>query len=315
MEKGRVFIGDDEGHVQAFRLKDGRKLWDFKAGHRVIGGPTASHGIVVFGSADKHIYGLSAAEGKLLWSIATTQPVLGSVTIDKGVAYVGGSDSTFRAINIRTGRILWAYRGLRGYVMTRPLVTKDKVIFGAWDNTLYCLRKSDGSELWRWTGGLTRMHFSPAQVWPVTAGDRVFIVDPQRAMTAIDIHTGETLWRTFQSKVRESLGLSRDDRRLYAKTMQDSIVCYAAYSDSPEQLWATHADIGYEHAPCMLPERDGIVYGSTNDGETFALEGKTGRLLWKHKNGNSLMNTVVPLGKRRLLFTNTEGTLGLLSYE
>ena len=315
VEKGRVFIGDDEGHVQAFRLKDGRKLWDFKAGHRVIGGPTASHGIVVFGSADKHIYGLSAAEGKLLWSIATTQPVLGSVTIDKGVAYVGGSDSTFRAINIRTGRILWAYRGLRGYVMTRPLVTKDKVIFGAWDNTLYCLRKSDGSELWRWTGGLTRMHFSPAQVWPVTAGDRVFIVDPQRAMTSIDLQTGETIWRTFQSKVRESLGISQDGERLYAKTMQDSIVCYAAYSDSPEQLWATHADIGYEHAPCMLPERDGIVYGSTNDGETFALEGKTGRLLWKHKNGNSLMNTVVPLGKRRLLFTNTEGTLGLLSYE
>ncbi len=313
--KNRVFVGDDEGHVQAFSLRDGHKLWDFKSGHRIIGGPAVSKGIVVFGSADKHIYGLSARSGDLLWKVETRQPVLGSVTIDKGVAYLGASDSTFRAINIRSGKVLWEYHGVRGYVMTRPLVTRDRVIFGAWDNTLYCLRKTDGAELWRWTGGLTRMHFSPAQVWPVTSGDRVFIVDPQRAMTAIDINTGETIWRTFQSKVRESLGLSADGARLYAKTMQDSIVCFSAKSEKPQQIWATDAGIGYEHAPSMLPERDGIVFSSTNDGETLALEGKTGQLMWKHKNGNSMMNTVLPLGRRKVLLTNTEGSVVLLRFD
>ena len=315
VEKKRVFVGDDEGRVQAFSLRDGQKLWEFKAGARIVGGPAADKGIVVFGSADCKIYGLKASDGHLLWTLQASQPVLGSVSIDRGTAYVGASDSTFRAIDIRTGRLLWAYRGLRGYVMTKPLVTRDRVIFGAWDNTLYCLRRTDGHELWRWTGGLTRMHFSPAQVWPVAADGCVFIVDPQRAMTAIDLETGETRWRTFQSKVRESLGLSADGQRLYAKTMQDSIVCYAAQGDAPRQLWATDAGIGYEHAPCMLPERDGIVFGSTNDGVSFALEGKTGRLLWRHKTGNSLMNTLVPLGRRRLLFSNSEGHVGLLEYQ
>ncbi|MCR4920618.1 MAG: PQQ-binding-like beta-propeller repeat protein [Bacteroidaceae bacterium] len=314
VEKKRVFVGDDEGRVQAFSLRDGKKLWEFSAKARVVGGPTASCGIVVFGSADSKIYALDAVNGKLRWTLKASQPVLGAVSIDGGTAYVGASDSTFRAIDIRTGRLVWAYKGLRGYVMTKPLVTHDKVIFGAWDNTLYCLRRADGQELWRWTGGLSRMHFSPAQVWPVTSNGCVFIVDPQRAMTAIDLETGETRWRTFQSKVRESLGLSADGQRLYAKTMQDSIVCFAAQGDAPRQLWATDAGIGYEHAPCMLPERDGIVFGSTNDGVSFALEGKTGRLLWRHKTGNSLMNTLVPLGKRRLLFSNTEGNVGLLTY-
>ena len=314
VEKKRVFVGDDEGRVQAFSLRDGQKLWEFKAGARVVGGPTASKGVVVFGSADRKIYGLKASDGSLLWTLQASQPVLGSVSIDHSTAYIGASDSTFRAIDIKTGKLVWAYKGLRGYVMTKPLVTRDRVIFGAWDNTLYCLRKADGQELWRWTGGLTRMHFSPAQVWPVTSNGCVFIVDPQRAMTAIDLETGETRWRTFQSKVRESLGLSADGERLYAKTMQDSIVCYAARGDAPRQLWATDAGIGYEHAPCMLPERDGIVFGSTNAGVSFALEAKTGRLLWRHKTGNSLMNTLIPIGKRRLLFSNTEGNVGMLSY-
>ena len=314
VEKNRVFVGDDEGRVQAFSLKDGKKLWEFSAGKRVVGGPTVSRGIVVFGSADKKIYALDAADGKLRWTLQASQPVLGSVSIEDGTAYVGASDSTFRAIDIKTGRLVWAYHGLRGYVMTKPLVTRDKVIFGAWDNTLYCLRRADGQEVWKWTGGLSRMHFSPAQVWPVTSNGCVFIVDPQRAMTAIDLESGETRWRTFQSKVRESLGLSADGKRLYAKTMQDSIVCYAAQGDAPHQLWATDAGIGYEHAPCMLPERDGIVFGSTNDGVSFALEGLTGRLMWRHKTGNSLMNTLIPLSKRRLLFSNTEGNIGLLEY-
>ncbi len=309
VEKGRVFVGDDEGHVQAFSLKDGRKLWDFKAGHRVIGGPTAWHGIVVFGSADRGIYALSARNGRLLWKIEARGPVLGSVAIEDGVAYIGASDSTFRAIDVKRGSVLWTYNGLRGYVMTRPLVLSDRIIFGAWDNTLYCLRRSDGQEMWRWTGGLTRMHFSPAQVWPVSQAGRVFIVDPQRAMTCIDLQTGQTIWRTFQSKVRESLGISQDGERLYAKTMQDSIACYSSQGDEPKQLWATDAGIGYEHAPSMLPERNGIVYSSTNDGYVLALEGRTGRLLWKHKNGNSLTNTVVPLRKGRVLVTNTEGNI------
>ena len=310
VEKNRVFVGDDEGNVQAYRLSDGKRLWGFHAAHRVIGGPSVSRGVVVFGSADHGIYGLRARDGKLLWRVEANGPVLGSVAIQDGVAYVGASDSTFRAIEVKSGRVLWAYNGLRGYVMTKPLVLSDRVIFGAWDNTLYCLDKTSGQRIWTWNGGLTRMHFSPAQVWPVQSGNRVFIVDPQRAMTSINLQTGETVWRTFRSKVRESLGISRDGQRLYAKTMQDSIVCYIADEGSePRQLWATDAGLGYEHAPSMLPEQDGVVYASTNDGYVVALDGKSGRLLWKHKDGNSLVNTVVPLGKRRVLVTNTEGSL------
>ena len=37
-------------------------------------------------------------------------------------------------------------------------------------------------------------------------------------MTAIDIHTGNTVWRTFQSMVRETIGLSEDGERIYSKT-------------------------------------------------------------------------------------------------
>ncbi len=315
VEKDKVFVGDDMGYLTAYVLKNGKKLWSFQSGKRIVGTPAVSEGIVVFGSADCKIYGLNAQNGNLLWTVKAAAPVLGAVTIDNGIAYIGASDHTFRAVNIHTGDVKWNFAGVKGYIETKPLVTDNKVIFGAWDNTLYALDKADGKELWKWTGGLTRMHFSPAAVWPVASDGKVFITDPQRAMTAIDLKTGNTVWRTFQSMVRETIGLSEDGERIYSKTMNDSIVCYSAKGDQPHELWASNVGFGYEHAPSMQVEKEGIVFGSTKEGLIFALEAKTGKVLWKHKIGNSLISTVVPLGNNRVLFTATGGETGLLKFK
>ena len=315
VEKDKVFVGDDLGRLTAYALKNGKKLWSFQSGKRIVGTPAVSEGIVVFGSADCKIYGLDAQNGNLLWTVEAAEPVLGAVTIENSIAYIGASDHTFRAVNIRSGEVKWAFAGVRGYIETKPLVTDNKVIFGAWDNTLYALNKADGKELWKWTGGLTRMHFSPAAVWPVAADGKVFITDPQRAMTAIDIETGNTVWRTFQSMVRETIGLSEDKERIYSKTMNDSIVCYSTKGDQPHKLWASNVGFGYEHAPSMQVEKNGVVFGSTKEGLIFALEATTGKVLWKHKTGNSLISTVVPLDNNRVLFTATSGETGMLKFK
>ena len=312
VEKDKIFVGDDMGYLTAYTLKNGKKLWSFQSGKRIIGTPAVSEGIVVFGSADRNIYGLNAENGQLLWKVVAQEPVIGAVTIDNGLAYVGASDHTFRAIDIHTGKVVWSYDKVKGYIETKPLITDNKVIFGAWDNTLYALDKTNGKELWKWTGGLTRMHFSPAAVWPVAAEGKVFIADPQRALTAIDINNGETIWRTFESQVRETVGLSEDETRIYSKTMNDSIVCFATQGNTPKKLWASNVGFGYEHAPSMPQEKEGVMYGSTKEGLIFALNAQTGEVIWKHKIGNSLINTVVPLNKKEVLFTATSGEVGLL---
>ena len=311
----KVYVGDDDGALTCYTLSDGKKKWTFQSGKRIVGTPAVADGVGVFGSADKNIYGLDARTGRLLWTVEASKPVLGAVTIENGIAYIGASDHTFRAIDIHTGTLRWAYTDVKGYIETRPLVTDNKVIFGAWDNTLYALDKNTGKELWKWTGGLTQMHYSPAAVWPVAADGKVFITDPQRAMTAIDLETGETVWRTFQSKVRETIGLSEDKERIYSKTMNDSIVCYATKGNQPVEIWASDVGFGYEHAPSMPVEKDGVVFGSTKDGLIFALDAMTGEVLWKHKVGNSLISTVVPLNKTSVLFTATGGEVGLLKNE
>jgi outer membrane protein assembly factor BamB len=159
------------------------------------------------------------------------------------------------------------------------------------------------------------MHFSPAAVWPVAADGKVFITDPERAMTAIDLETGETIWRTKRSMVRETIGLSEDQKRIYSKTMNDSIVCYSTQGNRPTPIWATNVGFGYEHAPSMPVEKGKVVFGSTKSGIMFGLDAYSGNVLWKHKAGNSLINTLVPLNRNQVLFTASGGEIGLLEWQ
>ena len=97
--------------------------------------------------------------------------------------------------------------------------------------------------------------------------------------------------------------------------MNDSIVCYSTKGDQPHKLWASNVGFSYEHAPSMQVEKNGVVFGSTKEGLIFALEATTGKVLWKHKTGNSLISTVVPLDNNRVLFTATSGENGMLKFK
>lgn len=311
----KVFVGDDLGVLSCFNIKDGSFLWQFNAKSRILGSPAVANNVVVFGSTDHYIYGIDARTGEMKWNVKADAAVIGAVTIERNRAYIGSSDQVFRCIDIQKGKVIWQYKGVDGYVETRPLLYDNKVIFGAWDSYMYALKKRDGKLVWKWNNGNERMHFSPAAVWPVGAHSKVFFSAPDRVLTALDVKNGTVVWRTKESMVRETIGLSADKKRIFSKTMQDSVVCYDATSTFPKKNWSVNAEYGYDHAPSMLLEKDNIVYGSTKNGLIFALDTFTGAVLWKHKVGNSLINTVLPIGDGKCVFTSAEGIVGMLRTE
>ena len=318
----RLFIGDDIGCMYALDLRSGKTLWTFPTGMRIVGSPAVSDGVVVFGSANYNIYGLDAKTGKERWHITTAQAVMGAATIHDGVAYIGGGDGRMFAIDIHTGAVKWSFDELKNYVLTRPLVYRDKLYFGCWDTHLYALNLSDGSLAWKWNNGKGNPKLSPASVWPVAADGKIFITAPDRYFTCLDAETGAVVWRTNQYKVRETVGLSEDGQTVYSKCMWDTIVALptqypiansqlpiANSPSSPTPRWVTHADFGYEHNPAMPLEKDGTLWVSTKNGLLLGMDAQTGKVLFRHKIGNSILNTPLPLSGTECIFTSSEGTI------
>jgi outer membrane protein assembly factor BamB len=165
---------------------------------------------------------------------------------------------------------------------------------------------------WKWQGDRPAALFAPAACWPVAAAGKVFIVAPDRQMTALDAQTGAQVWRTGDYGVRESLGLSEDGTRLYVRAMNDFFYALATAPAQPEKVWATNARFGYDINSAMLVEKDGVVFYGTKNGVLFALDARIGAVRWQHKLGTGVLNTVVPLSARQVLATDFDGRVALL---
>ena len=324
----RLYIGDDIGCLYCLDIQTGETLWTYDTGMRIVGSPAVSDGIVVFGSANYTIYGLNALTGEVVWSYTTKQAVMGAATIHQGIAYIGGGDGKMYAFDIHTGKLQWSFDELKNYVLTRPLVYDNKLYFGAWDTYLYALNLNDGSLVWKWNNGKGNPKLSPASVWPVAADGKIFITAPDRYFTCLDAQTGQVVWRTNKYKVRETVGLSEDGKTVYSKCMWDTVVAISTatpmreemqlateVSMEPKTVWAVHADFGYEHNPAMPLEKDGTLWVSTKNGLLLGMDARTGKVLWRHKIGNSILNTPLPLSGRECIFTSSEGTITRVKIE
>jgi len=307
-----VVTGNSSGAVYCLSLSSGYLQWKFYTGGTVYSTPDVSDGVVVVGSSDKNVYCLDVGSGKLLWKVATGAPVVAAATIRDGVVYIGGSDGIFRALDLKTGTAKWEFKNVGGFVETKPLLYEDKVIFGAWDTYLYALSVKDGSLLWKWSNGNSGVLLSPAACWPVAANGKVFVVAPDRFMTAIDAQTGKTIWRSNRHQVRECVGISEDGKQVYARCMTDTVVAFSSSAAMPAEVWATHCGYGYDIDPSMPVERDGVVYFGTKNGLVFALDAHSGEILWEHRIGVTITSTPVPLKNQRVIVSDLDGKISLL---
>jgi len=308
-----VVVGDASGAVRALRVANGSIAWEYQTGDPVYSTPAAAEGRVVFGGTDGTIYGLDARVGTVAWKVPAAGPVVASPRIVDGVVYIGASDHVFRAIDLATGRVLWSRDGIDGFVEARPLVADGLVVFGAWDGLVRALDAATGRPVWTWQGEKESVYYSAAACWPVAANGRVFVVDPGPWMTSIELGTGRELWGTDNWAVRESLGLSADGRRVYVRTTADVIAAISTEAEDPQAVWEVDAGVGRDINSAQLVEKDGVVFYGTKDGLLLALDGATGAILWKHRVGVSLLNTVTPLSAREVVVTSFDGSITLVS--
>ncbi len=309
-----VVFGNQQGIVTALSLKNGKQKWTFKTGGSIYSSPAVRQNKIVFGSANGYVYCIND-NGKEIWKLKTGAAVLGCPTIENNIVYIGGSDHNFRAIDLETGKEIWKFNGLNGHVVSTPVIYKSDVIFGAWDTWLYSLNKNTGKLNWKWSNGSSIRNYSPAACIPVIKDDIVYVVAPDRYLSAIDAITGQTLWRTNESTVRESIGISQNGNYIYGKTMNDTLAVFTTGRQPQKAVWKLNAGYGYEHTPSMLIEKDGNVFFGTRNGVVYAIDAVQKKIAWAYKIDNSMVNTVNVINKKNIIASTMDGKVTLLQIQ
>lgn len=309
----KVIFGNQNGVLLCLLLNESKQpVWRFETNGAIFSSPVVANNLVVVGSADGNIYCINARNGKLKWKKKTSAAVLGSPLVNGDTVFIGGSGHSFFALNINNGKEIWNFPGLEGPVVSTALLYDGKLIFGAWDRNLYGLKSSTGEKLWQWNNGSSVRNYSPASCIPVANDGVVYIVAPDRYISAIDIANGKTLWRNNDATVRESIGISADGKWIYGKTMQDTVVAYAASREKQSAAWKMHVGFGYEHVPSMLVEKGGNLFFGTKSGVVYSINPQSRTINWAYKIDNSMVNTVRVLDAQRLIAATMDGKIVLL---
>lgn len=303
------------GLVKAISLKDGHEIWARQFPGKIFSTPALEGKYLVFGCTDGKVYCLKAKNGKTIWTAKAGKSIVASPVIFDKKVFIGASDGVFRALSLKRGKLVWSFDKVEGFVECRPYVDKDQVVFGTWANRLYSLSTKTGVLQWVWQCKKPSRMYSPAAVWPVKSEGKIFIAVPDRSMYALDASTGKEIKEQPMS-AREAIGLSRDGKTVYTKSMWHKLF---AFNTSDASLkWSAETGAGYEIGPTPIVETSRGVLYPTDKGNLFSFSALDGSLLWAHKISIALVNPLYVVsdnGVRCTVLASTmDGVITLLQF-
>ena len=290
-DKRNIYFGNSLGYAKAIDKIAGKELWSIPTGASLFARPIVVGKYVVIPSVAKELIWINSKTGEIVQRNPSEGAYVADGVCADGALYIGGYNK-FEKWDAKTRQLVWRFDSINNYCQAAPIVDNNDVIFGAWDTYLYCLDAKTGQLKWKWNNGSSRNQLGPGNVVPVVTSDRIYIVAPDRYMTAIDRKTGETIWRNNDHKYRESLGHSEDGTRVYAKTMDGELVAIDATTNEFKKLWVVDMRLGYEHAPCIVAEKNGIVYAGSRRGLVVAVNPKKQEIVKTFTLGKSETNGI-----------------------
>ncbi|MDR1516725.1 MAG: PQQ-binding-like beta-propeller repeat protein [Dysgonamonadaceae bacterium] len=312
LEGKKLVYATTSGEIKAVNATNGKRLWTYRTEGKIYSTPTVYKNVLWCASSDSYLYGLSLGNGKLNFKMGNDKAVVSSPVCADDKVMLAGGDGTCRAWNTKNGRLVWEYRGVKNFVVTRPLIKNGVLFFGSWGNEFYALDIASGNQKWKWNNGQGNRMFSPAQVRPVATRGRIYLASPDRYMTVLDEESGEVIWRfnDKDNRVRESIGISEDGNTVYAKTMDGKILAVDATVPVRKIKWLSSGeDMGYELTPTALAEKNGVVYAPTDKGLIYAFRASDGTFLWKYRVSSGLINIILPTDGNELYVSSMDGVL------
>lgn len=245
------YVIDYKGHLQAFIVSNGEKLWDVELNLPVSGGLSLANGKLFFATSKGEIVAVNLGKDnqtkrnsndvKEWWRTQLSSEILSSPAIANGMVVVKTIDGRVYGLNIDTGNQNWVYDRtvprltLRG--SSSAVIVNDIVISASDSGKLSALSLKNGKLLWETTIAIAKGRNQLERVIdmdldPVVIDDVIYVAGYQGRIAAVKIGSGQIIWsRDFSSYT----GLHVDAYRVYITDAQGNAWALNRYNGST--LW------------------------------------------------------------------------------
>ena len=153
----RLFRGDAalSGYTDVRLPKTPTLLWTYKSDARTSSSPVIASGVTYWSDERGHIRGVDLA-GVQVFDYDFKTAVKATPVIHDSVLYIGRIDGTMNAVSLSRKDVLWDYETMGQLSASANYVNfegRQAVVFGSYDNYLYCLDSQTGVEINRFESG------------------------------------------------------------------------------------------------------------------------------------------------------------------
>jgi outer membrane protein assembly factor BamB len=191
-----VLVGTDDGSVTATDLASGDQEWTLDLGESVNTPVAAAAGIayVAVGAGARtpgFIAALRETDGTQLWrlDLGAAGSSISAPAVADGVVYATVSDGSIRAMDAATGEARWAAKLNVLSAGGSPAVSSDAVVVSDVRGQVYRFAPSTGERMWDFAMN------APVYGATVIAGAAVLVGDSSGDVSAIDLRSGDRIWR------------------------------------------------------------------------------------------------------------------------
>ncbi|WP_409306561.1 outer membrane protein assembly factor BamB [Pectobacterium sp. B1J-3] len=295
-QDSRVFAADRRGTVKALDLNDGKEIWQAdlseKAGFLsrnnpalLSGGVSVSGNHVYVGSERAQVFALNAEDGTPVWQTNVAGEALSRPVISDGVVLIHTSNGMLQALNEADGAIKWSVNldmptlSLRGE--SAPVAAFGAAIVGGDNGRVNAVLINQGQLIWQQRisqpSGATEIdRLNDVDTTPVVAGEVVYALGYNGNMTALDLRSGQILWKRELGSVHDFIV---DGDRIYLVDQDDRIV--ALNTNGGVNLWR-QSDLLHRGLTAPVLFNGYLVVGDT-EGYLHWLNTSDGRFVVQQK--------------------------------
>ncbi len=198
------------GMIYALNKSNGHLIWSYNTQKEIISRAVIYNNTLFVQTTMDNLYAFDASTGSLNWQYAIKN-LTGNLTVyatpspyvSDGMVYTGFSDGEAVALNANTGAVVWDKKPptTKGFqdIITAPSGNSKVVVFGSYDNGLFCLNRKNGYLVWE-RNDLKR----PIGLY--TTPDSLYLIRVNGEIYRLDMRTGDTIWKTLIGKDADLFG-------------------------------------------------------------------------------------------------------------
>ncbi len=262
------------------------ELWTFATNDTIEAAPTVQNGVVFVGSQDGFLYAIDAANGTQKWKYEGN-PFKATPSIYEGRIYIGDGDGIFHCVDAAEGKQKWTFK-TDGEISSAANFSNDLILFGSYDESLYCLTK-DGKQKWAFkTSG-------PVNGSPAVADGKTFVAGCDSSIHVIDVAKGTELAAVNLTGQAAATAAVVGDQ-LYVGNMANDL--QAVDLKKQQVAWTFTPAKGAQPFFASAAVTDQFVVAPNRNKRVYALDRKNGNEKWSFVTGGRIDSSPVIVGDR-----------------